>query len=258
MYQHFRNNGRTLHHASQRSDISGQYSQSACLCIRIVNRSDNLRIFIHSKLNILTNRLACYCHAICMQKSDIGKFLHYCINTAGFIQIFHIGRTCRCKMAKVRCFLTDLICKGDVKVKANLMSDCRKVKHTVCGTAKRHIHRQGIQDRILCHDIARSDVFSEYLHNRITGMLCKLQSLRVYSRNGAVSAKSHTKCLCQTVHGIRCIHTGAGSAGRTYIVLKLAHILFCHLACCISADSLEHRRKASLLSSYMTCQHRTA
>ena len=89
-------------------------------------------------------------------------------------------------------------------------------------------------------------------------MFCQLDTLRIYGWNCSVSAKAHTQCLRQAVHGIGGIHTGTGATGRTDLVLKFRHILFGVGACGIGANSLEHGGKASLLPLYMSCKHRSS
>ena len=81
-----------------------------------------------------------------MKKSLLIQFVHNCIYTACFVQVFHVCRACRCKMAEVRSLCTDLVCKADIKVHSDLMSDSRKVKHTVCGASECHVYCQGIED----------------------------------------------------------------------------------------------------------------
>ena len=193
-----------------------------------------------------------------MEKSFFVQLVHDCVNTAGFIEIFHVSRACRCKVAEVRCLCTDLVCETDIKVHSHFMSDRRKMKHTVGRTSKCHIYRQGIQDCFLCHDVSRTDVSAVHFHNLHTCMFCKTDTFGIYCRNGSVSTKSHTKNLSQTVHGVCSVHTGTGSTCRTCFVLEFCQFVFCDLACCIRSNSFEHTGKACLVSVDMTCHHRTA
>ena len=138
------------------------------------------------------------------------------------------------------------------------MGNSRKMQHGISGTSQCHINGQRIQNRILCDNISCPDILTEHFHNSHARMLCKLNSLGINCRNGSVSLKSHTKSFCQTVHGIGRIHTGTGTAGRTYLILKLCHILLGVSTCCVRAYCLKHGRKTSLLSLHMAGKHRTA
>ena len=89
-------------------------------------------------------------------------------------------------------------------------------------------------------------------------MFCKFDSLRIYSRNSSISRKSHTDCLCQTVHGVCCVHTGTGSTGRAYLFFVLSNLILCHSTCCVGTNCLEHGRKTSLFAMNVTSQHRAA
>ena len=88
-------------------------------------------------------------------------------------------------------------------------------------------------------------------------MFCKLDSIRINSRNGTVSSKSHSKCLCQAIHRVCRIHTGTGTTGRTDFFFKLSQFLLCHSACCVGPNCLKHGGQASLLSFHMAGQHRS-
>ena len=161
-------------------------------------------------------------------------------------------------MAEVRCLCADLVCKADIKIHSDFMSDCRKMEHTVGRTSKCHIYCQRIQDGFPCHDVSRTDISAVHLHNLHTCMLCKTDTLGIYCRDSSVSTKSHTKNLCQTVHGVCGIHTGTGSTCRTCFVLKFCQFILCDLTCRIRANSFKHAGEAGLMSVNMTCQHRTS
>ena len=207
MNQHFIADCRTLYNASVRCKISLEYCKSACLRIRIVDRSDNFRILVHAPFNILTHCLSCYSQAVCMEQTFLVQLIHNCVNSTCLVQVFHISVSCRSKVAQIWCLLTDSICKINLKIHSDLMSDCRKMKHTVRRTSQCHIYCQCIQNCIFCHDISRTDILSHQFHHLHTCMLCKLNPCGIYCRNRTISFQSHTKCLSQAVHAVGCIHT---------------------------------------------------
>ena len=193
-----------------------------------------------------------------MKESLLIQFVHNCIYTACFIQVFHVCRACRCKMAEVRSLCTDLVCKADIKVHSDLMSDSRKMKHTVGRTSKCHIYRQGIQDCFLCHDVSRTDVSAVHFHNLHTCMFCKTDTFGIYSRDGSVSFQAHTKNFCQAVHGVCCVHTGTGATGRTCFHFTFCQAVLIKFTCCISTNCFKHAGKTCLMSVQMSGKHRTA
>ena len=112
------------------------------------------------------------------------------------------------------------------------MGDSRKVKHAVGGAAESHIYGQGVHEGLAGHNISRADVFLG--RSSITCMpacFARLDSLGVNSRNRAVALKAHAENLGQTVHAVGGVHTGTGTAGRTYLALELLHIFLmsCYL-----------------------------
>ena len=131
MYHHFIAYSTFLYHASVRSQVSGKNGQASCLAVRIVNRADNFRILVYTSLDIFSYGLSCNCHTVQIQKILFRQLVHYCVDTSGLVQILNVSRTCRCQMAEIRCFLTDLICECNVKIPADLMGNSRQMKHTV-------------------------------------------------------------------------------------------------------------------------------
>ena len=226
MNHHFFYNCGTFYNATIWCDISFQYCKSTCLTVWIVDWTDNFRIEIYTVFNIFAYCFSCYSHAFYMKKALLIQFIHYCINTACFIQVFHICRACRCKMTEIRGFFTDLICKADIKIHSHFMRNCRKMKHTVGRASKCHIYSQCIQDCFFCHNISRTDVSAVHFHNLHTCMFCKTDTFGIYRRNGSVSTKSHTENLSQAVHGVCSVHTGTGSTCRTCFVLKFCQFFF--------------------------------
>ena len=89
-------------------------------------------------------------------------------------------------------------------------------------------------------------------------MFCKTDTFGIYSRNSSVSFQAHTKNLCQTVHGVCCVHTGTGSACRTCFHFTFCQAVLIKLACCVSTYCLEHTGKTCLVSVQMSGKHWTA
>ena len=144
MDHHFFYHRRTLDNAAVRGKITLQHGKASCLTVRIVHSPDYLRILIDRIFDILRQGIPGYCHTLCMHQTDICQLFHNCIYAASLIQILHIGRACRCKVAQVRCLLADLVGKGNVKIKTDLMGNSRKMQHGISGTAQCHVNRQRI------------------------------------------------------------------------------------------------------------------
>ena len=248
MNHHLCNNRGTFYDASVWCKIAPKYSKSACGAVWIVNRTDYFRVQVYTVFDVLTYCFSGYSHALCVKESLFIQLVHNCVYAACFVQVFHVSRTCRCKVADVRSLCTDFICKADIEIPANLMCDCRKMKHTVCRTAKSHIYSKGIQKCLFRHNISWTDVAAVHFHNLHSCMLCKTDTLRIYSRDCSVSFQAHTKNLSKAVHAVCSVHTGTGTAGRTCFVLTLSQSFLCKLACCVSTNSLKHAGKTCLVS----------
>ena len=134
------------------------------------------------------------------------------------------------------------------------MGNRRKMKHTVCRTSKSHIYGQRIHKCFFCHNVSRTNIFLKHFHNLHPRMFCKTKPLGIDSRNGSISLKTHAQNFRQTVHGVGCIHTGTGTAGRT----KLIDLIFCHCTGRIGTYSFKHTGKTSFFTADTASQHRTA
>ena len=195
MNQHLLHNCRTLHHTSVRRKIPLQHSKSSRRRIRLVDRTDHFRVSVDRMCNVLSHGLSRHRHAVRMQKPLLIQLRHHRIDAARLIKVFHIGRACRGKVAEVRRLLTDAVCKVNLKIHADLMCDRRKMQHTVRRTSKSHIHRKGIQDRLLGHDVSWQDILLKQLHHLHTRLLRKTDPCRIDCRDGSISAKPHSKNL---------------------------------------------------------------
>ena len=89
-------------------------------------------------------------------------------------------------------------------------------------------------------------------------MFRKLQPCRIYSRDRAVAAKSHSQCFRQTVHAVCGVHAGTGTTGRTCLILIFTQILIRDLSCRMRSYRLEHAGKTCTPALYMTGKHGTA
>ena len=101
MHQHLRHHCGTLHHAAVRCQIALQYGNSAGLGIRIFHRADDFRIQIAAVADVFADCRAVHGHAVEMEKFFLRQFVHYRIDTACLIQIFHVSRACRRQMAQI-------------------------------------------------------------------------------------------------------------------------------------------------------------
>ena len=89
-------------------------------------------------------------------------------------------------------------------------------------------------------------------------MFCQTDTLGIDCRNGSVSFQSHSQCLCQAVHAVCSVHTGAGTTGRTGLTFKFFQFFFGNFSCCIGTYCLKHAGKAGFVALYVACHHGTA
>ena len=132
------------------------------------------------------------------------------------------------------------------------------MQHRVRRAAECHIDGQRVHERVLGHDVARTDVLPVELHDLIARVLCEAQALRVDGRNRAVAAETHAEHLGQAVQRVCRVHAGAAAAGRADLLLELGYIVRRHLAGRIGADRLKHAGERALLALHAARKHRPA
>ena len=241
VHQHLGCHSRSLDHATVRCQVTLQYSNTAGLGIGVLHRADDFRILVDTILDILSYGRTVGSQAVKVQKSLLGQFIHYRIDTACFVQVFHISRTGRCQVTQIRSLGRDLV--GDLQVQFHTCFSCDsgQMQHGIGRASQCHIHSQGISEGFRSHDVSGTDIFLYQFHDLHAGMLCQTDTLGIYGGNRTVAAKSHTNGFGQTVHGVRSIHTGTGAAGRTYLFLELSQFIHSHGTGCHTSHCLEHR-----------------
>ena len=258
MHKHFGCHGASLDHAAVGCQISAKNRDTAGLREGIVHRANNLGVAIERIRDILRHGLARHRHDRGVKQTQLVDFFEHRVHAARLIKILHVGGACGCQMAQIGGLFADLVDHIQIEFHAALVGDGGKVKHTVGGTAQRHIRGDGVLDRRRRHDIAGSDVLFHKLHDLHTRVLSQLDSRRIDCGNGAVAAKTHTENLGQAVHGICGVHTRAGAAGGASLVFKFAKLILANGARLVGAHRLEHSGKASLLAVNSARKHGAA
>jgi hypothetical protein len=131
-------------------------------------------------------------NAIGIQQILFGKLVHNGVNTARFVKVFHIGRSCGSKVAKVGSFCAYAVCYIKVYIYSAFVGNGGKMKHTVGRTSQCHINGKSVHKCFFCHNIQRADILFKHFHNRHACVLCQFDTGRVYSGNSSVALKSHT------------------------------------------------------------------
>ena len=258
MLHHFGKNRASLDDAGVGSDVALKDGDAAVGHVGILDGTDDGRVCVDAALNVLAHCLSADCHHVEIKQIFLGQFVHYRVDSAGLIEIFHVGGACRCQVAQVRSFVGNHVRDFHIQFHAGFMRDGRKVKHCICRAPESHIHCHGVHESLLGHDISGTDILLNQFHDLHAGVLGETDSRAVDRRDRTVALKAHSDGLGEAVHGVSGVHTGAGTAGRTYLLLILSELLHSHLAGCYGADCLEHGGKASLASVDVTCQHGTA
>ena len=144
MNLHLRNNGRTFDNCGIRCQVSFQNGDTAGLAVWILNRADDLRIFIDTSFDVLPYGLSGYCHTLCVQQIQLVQLIHNGINTACLVQLLDVVVSCRSQMTEVRGLLADGVCHLRIQLYACLMRNGRQMQHTVGGTSQCHIDGQSV------------------------------------------------------------------------------------------------------------------
>ena len=215
-------------------------------------------IQVDTALDILAHGFSCAGHQIQIQKSLLVQLIHDGIDTAGFVKVLHVGGTCGCQMAEVGSPVGNFVGDFHVDLHTCLVGDGGKMQHGVGGASESHVHGEGVHEGVLCHDVSGTDIFFNELHDLHAGVLGQADTGGVDRGDRSVALQAHADGLGQTVHGVGCVHTGAGAAGGAHLLFILAELLFCHCSGSYRTDCLEDGGQAALSAVDPAGQHGTA
>ncbi len=85
MHHHFFRYGGTLHNAAFRRKIAFEDGKPAVCGIRIVQRTNDVRIFIDRAGNIFPDGMTGHRHAVRMKQSCVHEFFHHGVHTARLV-----------------------------------------------------------------------------------------------------------------------------------------------------------------------------
>ena len=200
MLHHRGGDGGLLHDAAVLCKVPLEHRDAAVFGIRLLHWADDLLVAVFGRVHGFRKRLARYGHHGKIQQVLLGKLFHNGRNAACKVKILHEGVAGGCKMAQVRRFRADGVCRVQADRDACLMGDGRQVQHGVGGTAERHVHGFRIMEGGFSHDVAWADVLFHKLHNLHARMLCKAQASGICGGNGAVAGQRHADCFRKAVH----------------------------------------------------------
>ena len=95
---HFRCNCTPLYNATVWSKVALEDSNTASRAIRVVNRTDDIRILVDAALNIFAQCLTSNGHGVGVDEVLLCQFVQNCINAASCIEVFHVSVASRSKM----------------------------------------------------------------------------------------------------------------------------------------------------------------
>ena len=258
MLHHFRCNCALLDGTAFLGNVAPQNCNAAGLHVRIVNRTDNLRIGVIAVCDVLADLLAGSSDLIQLDQILFGQLIHNCIDAACLIQLLNVGTACRCQMAQVRRAGRNLVQLIQIQLQTCLMCDGKQMKNRIGRTAQCHFTFQCVVDGLFGDDITRLDVLFQQLHDLHASMLGKLDAVGINRRNRAVARQCHADCLTQAVHRVCGVHAGAGTAARAGMLLNISQLSIVNQVCLARTDCLERVGQRDILAIVMACQHRVA
>jgi len=120
------------------------------------------------------------------------------------------------------------------------------------------VEGEGVADRRVADDLARSQVLLERTHDRHTALLGEAQALRIHRRHRAVAWQRQAEHLGEAVHRVGGEHARARAAGRTSRTLEGFEALVVEIAGHVAADRLERRVEVDGATTLPASEHRPA
>ena len=244
MLHHRGGDGGLLHDAAAFRQVALEHRDAAVFGIGPLHGAYDLLVAVFRRVHGLRKGFARYGHDGEIEQALLRKLLHHSCDAARKVKILHEGVARRGKVAKVRRFRADGVCRIEADRDARFMGDGRQVQHGVCGAAERHVHGFRVVEGGFGHDVAGADILFHKFHDLHARMLCKAQARGIRGGDGAVARKRHADGLRKAVHGVCGVHAGAGTAGGAGVLFIIAHAGFIERARMVGAHGFEHVAEA--------------
>ena len=205
---------------------------------------NDLLIAVFDVREVFAHGLAGNGHEGGVEQVRARQLLHDGPDAARLLQILHERVARGGEVTEVRRFLTDLIDHVQIQLDTSFVGDGGQVQHRVRRAAERHIDRLGVVEGGGRHDIARTDILLDELHDLHARVLGKAQARGVDGGDGAVAAQRHANGLGQAVHGVGGVHARAAAAGGAGVFRIVGDACLIELPGVIGADGLEHVAQA--------------
>ena len=225
---------------------------------RIGNGTDDLGVEYLAALDVLAHGFARNGRQVRVEQARAGELVHDGGDAARLVELLDVAVARRSEVAEVGRARADGVGLREVELEPALVRDGGQVQHRVRGAAERHVDGERVLERLLRHDVARTDVVPHELHHRKAGLLGEAVARGHDGGNRAVAGQRHAEHLGEAVHGVGREHARAGAAGRTGLVLKLEEGLRIDLARAKAAHALRDVGVGEFAAAGAAREHRAA
>ena len=177
---------------------------------------------------VFTQSLACNCHDIQMEM--LFDLFHDCRYTACIVETFCRPASCRTNIQKISCISVESVEGVSCDLNAKFMSNCRKMKQTVCTSGDCCMYKDCILKAVHCYNIRRTHIFHLCDSYSLSSCFsCKSQKIRTCGWHQCCTRKCKSQCFCHDLHCRCCSDKRACTtawAGITFCPVKLLFVNF--------------------------------
>lgn len=151
---------------------------AAFLRERIGNGTDDLSVEDLAALDVLAHGFARNGRQVRVEQVRAGELVHDGGDAARLVELLDVAVARRSEVAEVGRARADGVGLREVELEPALVRDGGQVQHRVRGAAERHVDGERVLERLLRHDVARTNVDSSRAPHRKARLLGRGDSAR--------------------------------------------------------------------------------
>ena len=191
-------------------------------------------------------------HDVAMDESGVEQMLQHHRHTTDAMQIGHVVLAAGLGVGDVRHASGDAVEVVELERNASLVGDGQKMQNGIGTAPERVVESDGVLERLLREDVARTNPETQHVDDRFSGAPCVVLATHVDGRSRSRSGQRQTEGLADRRHRVGGEHATTCPLTRTRRLFDLGEFTFGDGAGRTGADGLEHRRDVDVLAVVAT------
>jgi hypothetical protein len=192
------------------------------------------------------------------QEAGVEEHLHDDLHATDAVEIDHVVLAVRLHVGEMRHARADAVEVFELELDVRLVRDREQVQHRVRRTAERHRDRDRVLERVFGHDLARTQIHLEQIHDRAARFVREVVAPAVDCGGRGRTRQRHSERLTDRSHRVGGEHARTRAFGRARALFDLTELVLGEHAGRARANRFEHTHDVERLILVVTGQDRTA